>query len=235
MHWLAQMILDYRKSLMEIEFFKHVKASKGQEDFAWARHLLHQSYEFPLLLSLRYSLCKNSEYRQYFAVHADEEYGHCDMLKTWMIRHNLLGANESVDAVPATVETASALAYFYRLVLTEEELAQLVGLNAVSEGIAADFFSTIAPIVRAHGIGDHYWDLHAEVDVEHSEECLTMFPEMERDSAQGVKLARIVHESFVLYSYMLNSWIGVRACMDTPTSTATADKNKADERHLVVA
>lgn len=228
MHWLAEMILDYRKRLMDIEFFQHVKSSTGKEDFAWARHLLHQSYEFPLILSLRYSLCKDPKYRAYFAVHADEEYGHCDMLQNWMVQHGLMAEGEEVNAVPPTVETMGAISYFYRQVITEDELAQLVGLNAVSEGIAADFFQTLAPIVKSHGMGDEYWDIHATVDVEHSEECLTMFPEMDRDSAVGIKLARIVRESFVLYGYMLNSWIGVRATMDT------TDQNES-ERQLVVA
>ncbi|MCX7570766.1 iron-containing redox enzyme family protein [Tumebacillus sp. DT12] len=228
MHWLAEMVLDYRKRLMDIEFFQHVKNSTKKEDFAWARYLLHQSYEFPLILSLRYSLCKDAKYRQYFAVHADEEYGHCDMLQNWMVRHGLMGEEEEVNAVPPTVETMSAISYFYRQVITEDELAQLVGLNAVSEGIAADFFSTLAPIVKTHGMGDEYWDIHAEVDVEHSEECLTMFPEIDRDSALGIKLARIVHESFVLNGYMLNSWIGIRATMDTTGLNES-------ERQLVVA
>lgn len=226
MHWLAEMVLDYRKRLGEIEFYQHVKNATDKSQFGWVRHLLHQSYEFPLLLSLRYSLCKDAKYRQYFAVHADEEHGHCEMLKNWMVQHGLLGQDEEVNAVPMTVETTSCISYFYRLVLTEDELAQLVGLNAVSEGIAADFFATIAPIVRGHNMGDIYWDLHAEADVEHAGECLEMFPDIERNSALGKKLEHIVHEAFVLNGYMLNSWIGVRATLDT---------TDLQKRELVVA
>jgi pyrroloquinoline quinone (PQQ) biosynthesis protein C len=225
MHWLAEMVLDYRKRLSEIEFYQQVKAAKNKSDFAWVRQLLHQSTEFPLLLSLRYSLCKDANYRQYFAVHADEEHGHNEMLKGWMEQHGLMTPGEDVNAVPATVETLACIAYYYRQVLTEDELAQLVGLNAVSEGIASDFFMTIAPIVRQLGMGDEYWDIHAELDVEHSAECLEMFPDVDRESALGNKLAQIVQESFVLNAYMLNSWIGVRATIDLSDKT----------RELVVA
>lgn len=219
MNWLAEMILDYRNRLTKIEFYQHVKAAKNKSDFAWVRQLLHQSYEFPMLLSLRYSLCKDAQYRQYFAIHADEEHGHCEMLKNWMVQHGLMAPGEDVNTVPPTVETTSCISYYYRQVLTEDELAQLVGLNAVSEGIASDFFLTIAPIVRQHGMGDEYWDIHAELDVEHSTECLEMLPNVDRESAVGKKLAQIVKDSFVLNAYMLNSWIGVRNTIDLSEET----------------
>jgi len=213
MHWLAEMIMDYRKRMMDIEFYQHVKTIKDPSEFKWVRQLFHQSSEFPQLLSLRYSLCRNAEYRSYFAVHADEEIGHADMLKNWMVRHNLLGADEDVNAVPATLETINSIAYFYRLIITEDELAQLVGLNAVSEGAAADFYSTLAPIMRGLGLGDEYWDIHAGLDVEHSTECFEMFPDIDRESPLGRKLAGIVRDSMMLMAYMLNSWIGVHATL----------------------
>ncbi|HEU4964736.1 MAG TPA: iron-containing redox enzyme family protein [Bacilli bacterium] len=224
MHWLAEMVLDYRKRVQGIEFFNYVKNATEKEQFAWVRHLLHQSYEFPLLLSLRYSLCKDPEFRKYFAIHADEEYGHCDMLTTWMVRHGLLGENEDINDVPPTVETVAALGYHYRTVLQEDDMGQLVGLNAVSEGVAADFFASIQPVVTKLGMGDEYWDLHALVDVEHAGECLEMFPEnITPDSKEGKKLAQIVHDTCVLYAYMLNSWIGVRATIDTSDHAANKE------------
>jgi hypothetical protein len=90
----------------------------------------------------------------------------------------------------------------------------LVGINAVLEGFAADFYSIIAPIIHEYGMDDKYWDLHAVMDNKHSQDCFTMLPEIERDSVLGKRLERILHESFLLYAYMLNSWIGKQEALD---------------------
>lgn len=214
MHWLAEMIMDYRKRLMDIEFYQYVKSIKDPSEFKWVRQLLHQATEFPQVLSLRYSLCRNSEYRGYFGIHVDEEIGHAEMLADWMKRHNLLGADENVHSTPITLETINAISYFYRMVLTEDEFIQLVGLNAVSEGVAADFFVTLKEIVDNLDMGDEYWDIHAGLDAEHSTECFDMFPDVDRESPLGQKLAKVVQDSMMLNAYMLNSWIGVHATLN---------------------
>lgn len=214
MNWVAEMVQEYRKQLLGIEFFQHVKNAKTKNDFAWVRQLLHQSTEFLHLLNLRHAVCTDAKYREYFGKHAAQEVGHYEMLENWMVKHGLLTQGEDVNAVPPTVETTKCVGFMYRLVLTDDELAQLIGANAVSEGVASDFFSIVAPILRSIGMGDQYWEAHVNLDVDHSATYLEMIPAVDRESALGQKLAQLVHDAFVLNAYMLNSWIGVQKRID---------------------
>jgi hypothetical protein len=122
LRWLETLVADCRRILLNEPFYQIATTATTIQDFAWARQLLHHSTKFPQVLALRRDLNYNhphaSRYRNFFAQHVIEEEGHADMLRNWLIQHELVPFGENALAPIPTNATVACLAHAYTAAVT---------------------------------------------------------------------------------------------------------------------
>jgi hypothetical protein len=210
MHWLLHHADRYRADIQSGPFFQHLARAERLSDLGWMPQLVHQSREFTQALCLRYSLCRDPRYQSVFAEHAFEETDHPDQLIAWMGRHGLL-ADAEPGSVPATQETINSLAFCWRSAVHEPHDVQVVVLNAMSEGVALDFYGAVIPVLGRLGVlTGRYWALHRELDEHHQQLGLDRLDDVAPGSVTGQRYQRAMWHCANLYHQMLSSWVDAR-------------------------
>lgn len=152
------------KLLSDNPYFKLLPEKREPKDFErMCIDLYHLSGKFLDAITMRYQRFQD-EPEDIFKSHMEEERGHAEMLRRWML---LMGMVDPMEHYPSS-ETEEYISMIYRAATTLSKSQSLLVINGAGEGTAQDFYEKTYKHLQDLGFPKlHYWYLHAEVDQEH--------------------------------------------------------------------
>lgn len=162
---LENAILEGRnRLLMENPYFKNLRDKTDPSEFeSMCIDLYHLADRFHDAIGIRYERFRDQP-ETIFKEHWDEEKGHAEMLRRWMLQ---MGMKDPREHKPS-VYTENYISIIYRAAATMDKDLSLLVINGAGEGTAQDFYLKTYHHFKQLGLPKlHYWHLHAEVDQEH--------------------------------------------------------------------
>jgi hypothetical protein len=161
---IEEKLLKGRERIKNCKYFHTIQNKGDIKDFEqMCIDLYHLAHEFQKALKIRYERFKD-EPEEIFLDHYQEEVGHCDMLRKWMIQ---MGLPDPITKRPS-IPTERYISVIYRAAYTMNKHLSLLTINGAGEGTAQDFYAVTYNRLRELGFPKlGYWHLHAEVDQEH--------------------------------------------------------------------
>lgn len=193
-------IAQHRREMLESSaFYKSLTQMVHPQDFAWCASLYNISKEFIEVLRLRNERFQTVAH-DVFEHHYEEELGHAQMLREWMIGLGL----EDPETTASTIETENFISCLYRTSSSLDEKMNLIVINALAEAFAFDFYCACYDHLKAAGFQNlEYWNVHAVADEEHSD-VFHLLDNMSED--QVLAATHYVNYAAGLIKGMLVSW-----------------------------
>jgi hypothetical protein len=164
---LEQAIETGRNRLLaENPYFKLLPERREPADFeAMCIDLYHLSGQFLDAITMRYERFHDAP-ESIFKSHMEEERGHAEMLRKWMM---LMGMADPAEKFPS-VQTENYISLIYRAATTLSKNQSLLVINGAGEGTAMDYYGKTYRHFQELGFPTlNYWYLHAEVDQDHGD------------------------------------------------------------------
>ncbi|KEO82304.1 iron-containing redox enzyme family protein [Tumebacillus flagellatus] len=190
---LEQAIESGRNRLLtENPYFKLLPDKKDPADFeAMCVDLYHLSGQFLDAITMRYERFHDAP-ESIFKSHMEEERGHAEMLRRWMLQ---MGMKDPAEQFPS-VETENYISLIYRAATTLSKNQSLLVINGAGEGTAQDYYMETYRHFQNLGFPKlNYWFLHAEVDQEHGNIMPYISELTEEEARQALHFVEVAMEA----------------------------------------
>ncbi|PWK03935.1 iron-containing redox enzyme family protein [Tumebacillus permanentifrigoris] len=176
---LEKGIQDKRATmLVRNEFYQALRQRTHAQDWKWCVNLYHLSKEFTELLRLRHQRFPSVPH-DVFESHYQEEIGHANLLRDWMLSIGL----PDPETMHSTKETEDFISILYRAATAMDESMALLVINSTAEGFALDLYTNCLKQLQVTNISPKltYWEVHCEADEEHSNVAQYVSPMSDRE------------------------------------------------------
>jgi hypothetical protein len=182
------------------EFYRALRNRTQAQDWKWCVNLYQLSKEFTELLRLRHQRFPSVPH-DVFESHYQEEIGHANLLRDWMLSIGL----PDPETMHSTKETEDFISILYRAATAMEEGMSLLLINSTAEGFALDLYTQCLKQLQIAQISPKltYWEVHCEADEEHSNVSQYVAPMSDRESDDAM---HYVHYTLDAIDKMLVSW-----------------------------
>jgi len=210
--WLTNPLYKASDAVLEMPFFAWLQKMGSATEFGnAAKQLYYHSATFPKVLGLMLGLSSHRENAMmpFYAMHANGEADHHQLLALWMLRNGIIKRYHELDDVITTTETNACINLAYQLAMEQDREKWIVAINCGIERCSNDFFKRISKKMHELGVGDIYFDIHVEADEHHSIMGLEYIQSYAYDRVRGKQLIAKASAPASLWAAMLHSWIGM--------------------------